>query len=429
MSELHLNFSDAISQHQFTVTALASQTIQELTQALVAQEHFPAPARGALAGHLFHVTPAELVIYDPLEGVFAPQKTLAEYGVKTGDVLFYHLFPVKGLTPQWIRLESGQAFSEVAQVVLVEWAGRILPVIIPRRYPSEPEEALDLFRRVVFEQIAEITGVEALPVNYRSQRWNFAILRTDTWVTDEILQRGLEVELKPGEVVRPIELQPLDEPPEDDVDGIVILSEESPTAEAEPQIEIRDGLLDDIQITALPPVEIKGCKMTVMPGEIAWQASEAIVIPANPSLNGTGEPGRMVFAEAGPHLEQASRMLAPCNPGQAVLTPGYCLPAKWVIQAVVPAYHDGSQAEFDLLAGVYRASLAIALASGFTSLAIAPLGIGEAGYPVAQAAAIAVRAIQNLLEAGEVHSLVNLQFIVTSAEVQEAFLDAIHDHR
>ena len=133
-------------------------------------------------------------------------------------------------------------------------------------------------------------------------------------------------------------------------------------------------------------------KIEVVLGDITKQDVEAIVTAGNSSLRGGSGVNGAVHAAAGPRLLAASRALAPCPAGSAVITPAFDLaPVKWVIHAVGPKYGEPEDAE--KLAAAYTASLARADEVGARSVAFPSISTGVFGYPAAQAATISVAAL------------------------------------
>ncbi|HEX2444524.1 MAG TPA: O-acetyl-ADP-ribose deacetylase [Vicinamibacterales bacterium] len=133
--------------------------------------------------------------------------------------------------------------------------------------------------------------------------------------------------------------------------------------------------------------------------DITTLAADAIVNAANPELAPGGGVCGAIHRAAGPELAKACARVGPCPTGQARITPGFRLPAGFVIHAVGPVWHGGQTGEADLLASAYRAVLDIARREKLESIAFPAISTGIYGYPLKAATRIAVSTVRDELQA------------------------------
>jgi O-acetyl-ADP-ribose deacetylase (regulator of RNase III) len=129
-------------------------------------------------------------------------------------------------------------------------------------------------------------------------------------------------------------------------------------------------------------------------GDITLIAVDAIVNAANGALARGGGVCGAIFGGAGPELDEACAALGGCETGDAKLTPGFQLPARYIVHTVGPVWHGGGQGEAELLASCYRRSVEVARNAGVQTLAFPAISTGIYGYPGRAAAEIAVATLQ-----------------------------------
>ena len=141
--------------------------------------------------------------------------------------------------------------------------------------------------------------------------------------------------------------------------------------------------------------DCRAVRVEAMKGDITTLEVDAIVNAANSALAGGGGVDGAIHAAAGPELHEACACLGGCDTGDAKATPGFRLPARWVIHTVGPVWRGGTEGEADALASCYRRSLEVADELGARTVAFPAISTGIYGYPAEEAAAVAVATLES----------------------------------
>ncbi|MBI5527161.1 MAG: O-acetyl-ADP-ribose deacetylase [Deltaproteobacteria bacterium] len=147
-------------------------------------------------------------------------------------------------------------------------------------------------------------------------------------------------------------------------------------------------------------------RIRLLKGDITKVSADAIVNAANTSLLGGGGVDGAIHRAAGPELKEECKKIGGCPTGEARLTLGYRLPARYVLHTVGPVWSGGSRGEPELLAECYRNALSLAAKMKLDSVAFPSISTGAYGYPIDKAARIAVREVDSFLKKNERPTLV-----------------------
>jgi O-acetyl-ADP-ribose deacetylase len=167
-------------------------------------------------------------------------------------------------------------------------------------------------------------------------------------------------------------------------------------------------------------------RIAIVAGDITTFDVDAIVNAANEELRPGGGVCGAIHRAAGPELAAECASLGGCPTGEARITGGYRLPARHVIHAVGPIWQGGNRGEADLLASAYRSSLELAVANGLRSIAFPAISCGVYGFPLHQAAEIAVTTVRRSLD--EMPNIERVVHVCFGDEVLNAFRRAAAKH-
>jgi O-acetyl-ADP-ribose deacetylase (regulator of RNase III) len=160
-------------------------------------------------------------------------------------------------------------------------------------------------------------------------------------------------------------------------------------------------------------------KIEIIQGDITKLDVDAIVNAANTTLLGGGGVDGAIHRAAGPDLVAECRTLGGCRPGAAKITRGYRLRARFVIHTVGPVWTGEERHEPEILANCYRSSLQLAVENGIKTIAFPAISCGAYGYPIADAAQIAVKTTRDFLATE--HKVDKVIFVLLGEDIYEAY--------
>jgi O-acetyl-ADP-ribose deacetylase (regulator of RNase III) len=160
-------------------------------------------------------------------------------------------------------------------------------------------------------------------------------------------------------------------------------------------------------------------KIEIARGDITKLDVDAIVNAANTTLLGGGGVDGAIHRAAGPELLAECRALGGCEPGEAKITRAYHLPVRFVIHTVGPIWRGGKHGEPETLANCYRNSLQLAVENGIKTIAFPAISCGAYGYPIPEAAQIALKTTREFLASTD--KLDKVIFVLWGQEIYEAY--------
>ena len=172
-------------------------------------------------------------------------------------------------------------------------------------------------------------------------------------------------------------------------------------------------------------ITIRGTVLELVEGDVTRQDTEAIVNAANSSLLGGGGVDGVIHRSGGPQILAECRRLGGCATGDAKITAGGRLKARYVIHTVGPIYgSEGPQRAAELLASAYRRSLEVAAENGVQSVAFPSLSTGAYGYPMREAAPVALQTVMDFLTAEQATGIRLVRFVLFGRQAYQVYQEA-----
>jgi O-acetyl-ADP-ribose deacetylase len=174
-------------------------------------------------------------------------------------------------------------------------------------------------------------------------------------------------------------------------------------------------------------VKNRGTEISLARGDITKLDVDAIVNAANTTLLGGGGVDGAIHRAAGPELVVECRTIGGCRPGEAKITCGYNLPARFIIHTVGPVWRSGRRGEAEVLASCYRNSLQLAVGNGIKTIGFPAISCGVYRYPISEASQIAVETTREFLANSD--KIDKLIFVVATDEIFAAYRRLLHTRR
>lgn len=412
---LVLTLTNATVSQRQAVTILADATYHDLESSVLGALGLQEKDGVLIVGDLFRQKTPSVLLYRPRQGALLAHKNLAENKVRDQDEIYFWISDLS-LLPDNILLAEKSTLGQVAILFILEHAGSLYPIIVPRRLSQDGRKGGELLSTMISRQVEAISGDSSSLPDLAAP--DTMLLNTRSGLSFGLVDAPTDLSslLQTGDV---LQLGPMGNSPtaftsESLLDAIEIEDIEISLEAVEDEIEVEDPVAAQISLgeeqeaAAMPEqsrrkaVTVGSAALEIVYDDITRQDTDAIVNAANSSLAGGGGVDGAIHRVAGRQLVRASRALAPCPPGEAVLTPGFRLPARWVIHTVGPMYQGGNEGEAEVLVRAYTNSLILARTSDFKSISFPSISTGIYGYPIDQAAHLALRTCHDwLVENGE----------------------------